>query len=129
MYYKCSEGEILMNNLLLLGDACADILPLLRVIRKGVIPLIQMGIPILLIVLGTVDLGKAVIASEDKEVKAAQTRLIKRVLYAVLIFFITIIVSLVFNLVADNSGDNSIEEGATSWSDCWKLAGEDGDDD
>ena len=50
MYYKCSEGEILMNNLLLLGDACADILPLLRVIRKGVIPLIQMGIPILLIV-------------------------------------------------------------------------------
>ena len=112
MYYKCSEGEILMNNLLLLGDACADILPLLRVI-----------------VLGTVDLGKAVIASEDKEVKAAQTRLIKRVLYAVLIFFITTIVSLVFNLVADNSGDNSIEEGATSWSDCWKLAGEDGDDD
>ena len=46
-----------------------------------------------------------------------------------MIFFITTIVSLVFNLVADNSGDNSIEEGATSWSDCWKLSGEDGDDD
>lgn len=132
MYYKCSEGEILMNNLLLLGDACADILPILRVLRQGVIPLIQMGIPILLIVLGTVDLGKAVIASEDKEVKAAQTRLIKRIIYAVVIFFITTIVSLVFNLVADYSGQdndgNNVGADADSWSTCWKKAAEKSED-
>jgi len=36
--------------------------------------------------MGTIDLGKAVLASDDKEIKAAQGRLFKRVLYAAVIF-------------------------------------------
>lgn len=111
-----------MNNLLLAYEACADILPLLRVIRQGVFPLVQIGIPIVLIVMGTIDLGKAVISSDDKEVKAAQGRLIKRILYAAVIFFMTVIVSLVFNIVAQ-ANDEKVE-GATSWADCWAQAKE-----
>ena len=48
-------------------DSCGGLLPIVRLIRKGVFPLVQIGIPILLIVFGTIDLGKAVISSEEKE--------------------------------------------------------------
>lgn len=117
-----------MNKLLLIGaedisGVCHGLLPIIRVIRKGVFPIIQVGIPIVLIVLGTIDLGKAVISSDDKEVKAAQGRLIKRILYAAIIFFMTTIVTLVFNIIG-TANDNDVTEGSASWADCWREAGQ-----
>ena len=109
-----------MNGLLLIADACEDILPIVRVVRKGIMPLIQIGIPIVLIVLGTVDLGKAVIASDDKEIKAAQGRLIKRVLYAAVIFFMVTIVGLVFNILATSVTNDCVGD---DWRSCWQQAG------
>lgn len=110
-----------MTNLFQIGaiDSCGGLLPLVRVIRKGVFPLVQLFIPIILIILGTIDLGKAVIASDDKEVKAAQGRLIKRFIYAALIFFVTTLVSVLMDLVSkggDDAGDT------TSWQSCWRSA-------
>ena len=65
-----------MTNLFQIGaiDSCGGLLPIVRVIRKGVFPLVQLFIPIILIILGTIDLGKAVIASDDKEDKAADRK-------------------------------------------------------
>ena len=110
-----------MTNLFQIGaiDSCGGLLPIVRVIRKGVFPLVQLFIPIILIILGTIDLGKAVIASDDKEVKAAQGRLIKRFIYAALIFFVTTLVSVFMDLVSkggDDAGDT------TSWQSCWRSA-------
>ncbi len=110
-----------MTNLFQIGaiDSCGGLLPIVRVIRKGVFPLVQLIIPIILIFLGTVDLGKAVIASDDKEVKAAQGRLIKRFIYAALIFFVTTLVSVLMDIVSkggDDAGDT------TSWQSCWRSA-------
>ena len=110
-----------MTNLFQIGaiDSCGGLLPIVRVIRKGVFPLVQLFIPIVLIILGTVDVGKAVIASDDKEVKAAQGRLIKRFIYAALIFFVTTLVSVLMDLVSkggDDAGDT------TSWQSCWRSA-------
>lgn len=110
-----------MTNLFQIGaiDSCGGLLPIVRVIRKGVFPLVQLFIPIILIILGTIDLGKAVIASDDKEVKAAQGRLIKRFIYAALIFFVTTLVSVLMDLVSkggDYAGDT------TSWQSCWRSA-------
>ena len=96
---------------------CGPILPLIRLIRHGVIPLIQIGIPIILIILGMLDLGKAVMASKEDEIKSAQKLLIKRVSYAVAIFFVVLMVKLVFNLVANNSEGAASE--ATNWTQCW----------
>ncbi len=97
-------------------DGCRGLGPVIRIVKKGIFPIVQIGIPILLLVFGTVDLGKAVISSDDKEVKAAQSRLIKRVIYAVAVFFIATIVSIVMNLVATA---NAQESDASSWSTCW----------
>lgn len=101
-------------------DACGGLLPIVRVIKKGVFPIIQIGIPIVLIVLGTIDLGKAVISSDDKEVKAAQTRLIKRLIYAAIIFFIVTIVSLVLGIVATSS-DSDVSGHTDDWRSCWNA--------
>ena len=112
-----------MSNLFQIAatDACGGLLPIVKVIRKGVFPIIQIGIPIILIVLGTIDLGKAVISSDDKEVKGAQSRLIKRCIYAVAIFFVVTIVTLLMSLLS-NADDSNVGD-ATSWENCWRAAG------
>ena len=99
------------------GSDCGGLLPLVRVIRKGIFPLVQIIIPIGLIIYGTIDLGKAVIASDEKEVKAAQSRLIKRFIYAALIFFVVTLVSALMSIIATGG-----EGDTNSWSDCWRAA-------
>ena len=96
---------------------CTDLKPVIALI-KGVLSLIQFAIPILLILLGTIDLGKAVISSDDKEVKASQSRLIKRVIYAVAIFFVATLVFAIMNIVASSGTDGN----PNSWKACWKNA-------
>lgn len=59
----------------------------------------KIAIPVLLIVLGSIDLGKAVVAQSEDEIKKATQLLIKRAVYGVVIFFIPTIVGLVFGLV------------------------------
>lgn len=85
-------------------------------IQKGVMPLIQFAVPIVIIILGSIDLFKAVIASKEDEIKAAQKLLIKRVIYGVAIFFVVAIVQLVFSTLATNS-----DESANNWLDCWNI--------
>ena len=107
-----------MLDLIQIGaiDACGGLLPLVKVI-VAVIKLVMVIIPVALIVYRTIDLGKAVIASDEKEVKSAQSRLIKRMIYAALIFFVPMLVGVVMNLVsAGGEGDT------TSWSNCWQAA-------
>ena len=98
---------------------CASLWPLISLIKNGIIPLIQVGIPIILIILGMLDLGKAVVASKEDEIKAAQKMLIKRAIYAIAIFFVVLIVQLVFGLLG-NAGDEYGTQG-NSWMDCWNY--------
>ena len=103
-----------------ISGACGGLLPVVKVIRQGLFPIIQIGIPLLLIVLGTIDLGKAVISSDDKEVKGAQSRLIKRCIYAVAIFFVATLVIILMDLVAGAVGTEDPDIGDTSsWYECW----------
>ena len=99
-------------------DTCENLAPLINLIKHGIIPLIQIGIPIILIVLGMLDLGKAVVASKEDEIKSAQKMLIKRCIYAVAIFFVVVIVQLVFGLLS-STGDSEISSTSTNWADCW----------
>jgi E3 ubiquitin-protein ligase DOA10 len=98
---------------------CATLWPVISLIKNGIIPLIQVGIPIILIVLGMLDLGKAVIASKEDEIKSAQKMLIKRAIYAVAIFFVVLIVQLVFGLLS-SAGDDYGTQGE-SWTTCWNY--------
>ena len=104
------------------GDGCGGLLFLVRIIRQGVFPILQIGVPIILIVLGTLDLAKAVISSDDKQVKEAQGKLIKRCIYAIAVFFIVTIVNLVLTMVGNIAGEDA--SGISSWRECWNAAGQ-----
>lgn len=56
-------------------------------------------IPLLLIVLGMIDLGKVVISSDDKETKKSISKFTKRIVAAIVIFFIPNLVSFIFSIV------------------------------
>ena len=84
-----------------------------------VVKVIQFGIPIVLIILGMIDLGKAVMSNDEKEMKAAQGKLIKRVIYAVVIFLVVAIVKLVFGLLSNANTDSSNKVGLTDCIDCF----------
>ena len=92
--------------------------PVMRLVGY-IVHAIWIGIPILLIVFGMIDLGKAVIASKEDEVKKATKAFGKRFLYAVGVFAVVWIVTTVFSLVAD-LGIKDVDDAATSsWQGCW----------
>ena len=98
-------------------DNCRGFGFIVRIIKNGLFPNLLIGIPLVLIVLGTLDLGKAVISSDDKAVKEAQSKLIKRCIYAILVFFIVTLINLLFTMVGNIAGDSA--PGLTQWSNCW----------
>lgn len=97
------------------GGACEGLGPIIRIVKKGILKYICILIPIALLLFGVFDLGKAVIASDEKEVKAAQSRLIKRVIYAVVVFLVPQLVSLIMGIVSIGVNDGSTENWATCW--------------
>lgn len=77
----------------------------------NIVNIIKIVIPILIIVLACIDFGKAVVSSDEKEIKKSSGTLIKRVIAGVVIFFIPTIVGLCFGLVgsfSDNEADYNI---------------------
>ena len=92
--------------LLLAEDAvstfCEDTANIWQLVGR-VVTVFKIVIPVILIILGTIDLGKAVIASDDKAIKSATTALIKRIIAGIVIFFIPTIVKALFNLFTSGS--------------------------
>lgn len=70
----------------------------LRELINDVLKYPKIIVPILLILLGTLDFAKAVIASKEDEMKKAQSTFIKRVIAAVGVFFVPVIVDLLMTL-------------------------------
>ena len=78
-----------------------------------IVRLLKFGVPLLLIIFGMLDLGKAVIASKEDEIKKGQQMFIKRLIAAVIVFFVVAVVKLVVTLASgdemkDQTGQNSI---------------------
>ena len=67
-----------------------------------VVTIIKIVIPLALIILGMVDLGKAVISSDDKAIGKAVGSLVKRFIAAVVFFFLPMLVMLLINMIKDS---------------------------
>ncbi|MDO4369186.1 MAG: hypothetical protein Q4C29_01420 [bacterium] len=93
---------------------CANTATIWRFVGE-IIYIIRIVIPVIIILLGTLDLGKAVMSGEEKTVKEAQKNFIKRLIYGVAIFFIFVIVQVIFGLlgVETDKGDTKV---------CWDCA-------
>ncbi len=73
-----------------------------------VLKIIQWAVPIILILMGTIDLVRAVIAGKDEEIKKHQQTLFKRLIAGVIVFLIPLLVSVIMGLI-----------GTPDWKSCW----------
>lgn len=100
MLFLSNEGALL-DGIQAVGQAngfCAHTANVWQLI--GVLLLVfKIVIPIILIVLGMIDLGKAVISSDDKAISKSVKTLAMRLIAAVVIFFVPTIVSFVFTMI------------------------------
>ena len=77
---------------------------------------IKVVIPIVLIVFGMLDMGKAVTSGKDDEIKKQLMAFMRRAIAAVLVFFVPTIVGMLMNMVND-AVTNGIE-GNCGWAQC-----------
>lgn len=77
---------------------CAESWEIWNFVGKIVLVL-KILIPVIIIILGIVDLGKAVIASKEEDIKKATNILIQRIIIGIVIFFVPAIVNAIFSLL------------------------------
>lgn len=112
-----------MNYLMFLdgfnsSNPCSGVSNLVGV-AKIIVGLIQVIVPIALIIWGSIDMLKAIIAGDDKKIAAARKPLIQRFISAIIVFLIPWIFNAIMGLVA--SGDS-----AKQWIKCYNDASFDG---
>lgn len=73
-----------------------------------VMKVIQVIVPLLLILWGTIDLIKSVVAGKEDDIKKNQKTLMKRVISAVIVFLVPFLVSIILGLI-----------GSDDWKQCW----------
>lgn len=93
---SCGEGSTLVN-----------VIAIVRLVMN----IICIAVPIIMILMGTIDLFKAVTAGKDEDIKKKQKALITRIIAGVLVFLVPTIVSVIMNLI-----------GVSSWRACWNNA-------
>ena len=71
-----------------------------------VITIIKIAVPVLLVIFGMIDLFKGIMAQKEDEIKKGQSIFVKRIIAAVLVFFVISIVQFVVSLVADDKNGN-----------------------
>lgn len=77
---------------------------------QNALDIIRIAAPALLIVLGSVDLGTAVISDDKDGLKKATSKLIKRFLAAIAIFFVPLIVNVLIDLVESSTGASIVDD-------------------
>ena len=89
---------------------CGDLkMPyLFAVIINTVISFIKILVPIILVILGSLDLGKAVMAQKEDEIKKGQQVFVRRLVIGVILFVTFALVQLVISAVAPHNGNESM---------------------
>lgn len=86
---------------------CTDTKPIWSFIGN-IVKILQIAIPVIIILLGTLDLGKAVMSGDDKKVKEAQKALVMRIIYGVAIFFLVMVIQVIFGLVGEGADTSNM---------------------
>ncbi len=94
---------------------CDGLEPVLRIV--GIVVWgIRVVVPIILIVIGMIDLAKAVTEKSEDEIKKAQQKLVKRAIAAVLVFLVVSLVSLVMTIVGSKEYEECMDCINSPWS-------------
>ena len=86
--------------LIMAPSICTSLSPIWQIIG-WVLWVFKIVIPIVIIVFGMIDLGKAVVASKDDVIKKSVKSLVMRAIAGIIIFFIPTLVGAIFSLVGE----------------------------
>ena len=87
-------------------DIPSNLVGLIQLVYKA----IQIGVPIILIIVGMFDMGKAITQQKEDEIKKAQSLLVKKAVAAALVFLMFSLVNLVVTIVnIDSASWNCVE--------------------
>lgn len=73
------------------------------------ITMIQIAVPVILVIMGSMDLFKGITAQKEDEIKKGQQMFVKRLIVGASIFFVVVIAKLLISVVADSSSDDIID--------------------
>ena len=90
--YSCADGDFTFEGLF------PGVISL-------IVTIIKIGIPILLIIIGMIDLGKAVVAQKEEEIKKGQSLFIRKLISALLVFLVVFIVQFLVKFIAPKDGN------------------------
>ena len=99
-----------------LGDGKADCAGIAAIVYYGVyvVKVIQIIVPIVLIIWGSIDLIKSIISGDEKKISAARKPFIQRLVSAVIVFLLPWIVNFFVGSISSSANDD--------WKACWKAA-------
>ena len=90
---------------------CEEILgdELIKKIQE-IVNIIRIMVPILLIVYGILDFGKAIFVNDDQEMKKAQAKFIRRLIFSIGFFLIPSLLQIILNIASQvwDTVDNSL---------------------
>ena len=99
--------KVLMNAEYTCGDVDLIFSGTFPYIVSAIILIIKIAIPVLLIIFGMLDLGKAVVAAKEDEIKKGQHTFIKRLITAEIVFFVVQVVQIIIRFVSSNDSNIS----------------------
>jgi surface polysaccharide O-acyltransferase-like enzyme len=70
---------------------------------------IQIAVPVVLVIMGSLDFFKGISAQKEDEIKKGQQLFIKRLIAAALVFFAFVITKVLISAVADGAGTNILD--------------------
>lgn len=73
-----------------------------------IIVVIEIAVPVVLVIFGMMDLFKSVTAQKEEEIKKGRQILIKRLISAVIVFFVIAIVRIIVSFAAGKDGSENI---------------------
>lgn len=97
-FTSCSDDKPEYKND---NKGCQIISDKIRGYINDVMTYIRIGVPILLLCLIIYDFASATFASSEDKMKKAQGRVIKRIIIAIVIFFVPTLINLIFDIVND----------------------------
>lgn len=89
-------------------NTCNDLSAVIAIVAF-ILGIIQWVVPIILIILGTFDLVKAVTQGKEEDIKKGQKILIQRLIAAVIVFLVPLLVNILMGMIGNND-----------WKECWK---------
>ena len=93
------------------AESCNGILtPGAYQLLQDALNIIRIAAPALLIVLCAIDLGTAVVSDDKDVLKKSASRVIRRCLAAIAIFFVPLIVEVLINIVEDSGGITIVDD-------------------